>query len=92
MNYPEGKKKKSSNKHKKQLNKIEEWSRDGSAKKYIDKICRDNVSHPLYIPMLAFWVAMHTHIIYGAHEDQYWRPMDQYENIVTLNIQNQKQV
>ena len=36
------------------MNKIEGWSRDGSAKKYINKICRDNVSHPLYIPMLAF--------------------------------------
>ena len=41
-------------KYKKQLNKIEGRSRDGSAKKYTNKICRDNVSHPLYIPALAF--------------------------------------
>ena len=40
--------------YKKQLNKIEERSRDGSAKKYTNKVCRDNVSHPLYIPTLAF--------------------------------------
>ena len=80
MSYPEGTQK-NSNKYKKQLNKIEGWSRDGSAKKYTNKICRDNVSHPLYIPTLAFWVAMHTHIIiiYGAHagmENQYHKPMD----------------
>ena len=41
-------------KYKKQLNKIEGWSRDGSTKNYTNKICRDNVSHPLYIPTLAF--------------------------------------
>ena len=39
---------------KKQLNKIEGWSRDGSAKKYTNKVCSDNVSHPLYISTLAF--------------------------------------
>ena len=33
---------------------IEGWSRDGSAKKYTNKIYRDNVSHPLYIPTVAF--------------------------------------
>ena len=50
------------------MNKIEGWSRDGSAKKYTNKVCRDYVSHPLYIPTLAFWVAMHTRIIYyGTH-------------------------
>ena len=27
------------------LNKIEEWSRDGSTKKYINQICRDNHIH-----------------------------------------------
>ena len=32
---------------KKQLNNIEGWSRDCSANKYTNKICRDNVSHPL---------------------------------------------
>ena len=36
------------------------WIRDDSAKKYTNKICRDNVSHPLYIPMLAFGVAKGT--------------------------------
>ena len=33
-----------------------------------------NVSHPLYIPTLAFQVAVHIHIMYGAHagmENQY---------------------
>ena len=33
--------------------KIEGW-RDGSAKKHTFKIYRDNLSHPLYIPTLAF--------------------------------------
>ena len=28
-----------------------------SAEKYTNKICRDNISHPLYIPTLAFGVA-----------------------------------
>ena len=37
------------------LNKIEGWSRDGRVKKYTNKICSwDNLSHPLYIPTLAF--------------------------------------
>ena len=31
------------------------WSRDGNAKKYTNKIYRDNLSHPLYIPTLAFF-------------------------------------
>ena len=36
--------------------KIKGLSRDGSAKLilYTNKICRDNLSHPLYIPMFAF--------------------------------------
>ena len=67
LSDPEGTKKTTVTSIKKQLNKIEGWSRDGSAKKYTNKICRDNVSHPLYIPMLAFWVAVHTHNIYGTH-------------------------
>ena len=46
MNYPEGNKKNSS-KYKKQ---IKGWSRDGSVKKYTNKICRNKLSHPLYIP------------------------------------------
>ena len=37
-------------KYKKQLNKIEEWSRDGRIKKYTNK----RQSHLLYIPTLAF--------------------------------------
>ena len=41
---PEGNKK-SSNKYKKQLNKIEEWSRDGRAKKYTNKIYGENHIH-----------------------------------------------
>ena len=53
MSYPEGSKKRIVTSIKK-LNKIEGSSRDGSAKKYTNKICRDNVSHPLYIPTLAF--------------------------------------
>ena len=66
MKYPGGTKKKNSNKYKKQLNKIEGWSRDGSAKKYTNKVCRDNVSHSLYIPTLAFGVAIHTYYIWGT--------------------------
>jgi hypothetical protein len=33
---------------------IEGCSREGSAKKYTNKICRDNRIHGLYIPTLAF--------------------------------------
>ena len=43
-------------KYKKQL-KLKGESRDDSAKKYTNKICRDSISHPLYIPTLAFGVA-----------------------------------
>ena len=50
--------KRTSKRYEQQLNKIEGWCRDGRTKKYTNKICRDNLSHPLYIPMLAFWVAM----------------------------------
>ena len=56
MNYPEGTKKGTVTSIKKQLNKIKGWSRDGSAKKYTNKVCRDDVSHPLYIPTLAFLI------------------------------------
>ena len=34
--------------------------KDDSANKYTNKICRDNVSLPLYIPTLAFGVAKET--------------------------------
>ena len=42
-------KKKNSNKHKKQLNKIDGWSRDGSTKKYMNKGSRDNKVHVTYL-------------------------------------------
>ena len=38
----------------KNIIKYKELSRDGSANKYTNKICRDNLSYPLYIPTLAF--------------------------------------
>ena len=69
------------------MNKIERWSRDGSAKKYTNKICRDNVSHPLYIPTLAFWVAMHTHnIIYGAHACRNGKSILYTQGLISISI------
>ena len=69
----------------------EGWSRDASAKKYTNKVCNDNVLHPLYIPTLAFWVAVH---IWGTCRNgksilTISMALDQYRNninIATLHI------
>ena len=45
--------KKNSNKYKKEL-KIKRWSRDGRAKKYTNKICRDNQIHYTSLRLLIF--------------------------------------
>ena len=37
---------------------------DGSAKKYTNKIRRDNVSHPLYIPTLALLIHFYEVSVY----------------------------
>ena len=43
----------------------DEVARDARAKEHTNKICRDNLSQPLYIPMLAFSIIMHAPIAYG---------------------------
>ena len=50
---PESSKKRNSNKYKKEL-KIKGWSRDGRAKKYTNKIHRDNQIHYTSLRLLAF--------------------------------------
>ena len=63
-------------KYKKQLTKIEGWSRDGKVKKYTNKSCtRDNLPQPLYTCFLN----IASYRVYGAHagmDNQYWLPLD----------------
>ena len=48
------------NKKKKQLNKIEGWSRDGRVIKYTNKICRDNhIHYTSLLSLLLFLIIMH---------------------------------
>ena len=54
MNYTESNKKRTET----SMNKIKGWSRDGRAKKYTNKICRDNRIH-YTSPCLFFSIIMH---------------------------------